>query len=304
MGGRFDVTVIVVGPLSCNCVIISDSKSKEAIIVDPGGDAKIILNSIELLNVSVKAIYHSHAHLDHCLATRRIKAETGASVHVHREDLFLWEHVEEQAKYIGLRLPKDNIPEPPDVLLAGNEEIVLGGEIIGKVIHTPGHSPGSSCYHIYDHVVCTGDTLFRDSVGRFDLWRSDYNSLKSSIQKKLYSLPSDLPVIPGHGPSTSIGRERESNQFIRAIDDSLSSLSQDSDILPIRRDDHDEEEGAEADEEGEDDGDEYDDDEDIEIVVDDEEAMEGKPEREARPQFASGGCRCCSGLVGFRTARM
>ncbi|KAJ3208125.1 hypothetical protein HDU67_007006 [Dinochytrium kinnereticum] len=285
------ITVLVVGPLQCNCIIISDLKAKEAIIVDPGGDPKTILNSLELLNVSVKGLYHSHAHLDHCLATTRIKAETGAKVHVHKEDLYLWQHSEEQARYIGVRMAPEDVPSEPDVLLSGDEDICLGGQVVGRVMHTPGHSPGSVSFYIFDHVVCTGDTLFRDSVGRFDLWRSSFTSLKSSIKKKLYTLPPSTPVIPGHGPHTTIERERESNQFIRAVDDEYMPSAVTDEGM------HEEDEGVVGEEEEEED--EEDNDDGIEDVYDDDDYLEG---RSSGTSPAS--CMCCTRMVGFSLPRL
>ncbi|KAJ3118839.1 hypothetical protein HDU96_007581 [Phlyctochytrium bullatum] len=329
---KLQVNLVVVGPLFCNCVIVSDPVSKEildsliflhdhpiplekqtlrtnppqAIIVDPGGDAASILHAVDLLNVSVKSLYHTHAHLDHCLASRRIKRETGAKVYVHREDLFLWERVEEQAKYIGVRIGPEDVPDTPDGLLSGNEDLYLGGEVVGKVIHTPGHSPGSICFYFFDHVVCTGDTLFRDSVGRFDLWRSSFPDLKRSIQTKLYSLPASLPVIPGHGPSTTIGREREVNQFIRGDEDSVGTA--------VTGDGGSEEEEEEEDED--DDG--LEDDDGIEDVLDDIEAVKSRAgetfgvgrlltsrrQWERIPTVGLGGCACCLAVTAHQHARI
>ncbi|KNC98902.1 uncharacterized protein SPPG_05867 [Spizellomyces punctatus DAOM BR117] len=224
----YNVSVNVVGPLDCNCVIVGNKQTGEAVVVDPGGDVQLILDEAERMNVQIKKIYHTHAHFDHFLATAQLQSATGATTHLHQQDQFLWERLEDQCRLIGLILSSDQIPSPPDTLLLGQEPITLGTTQIGTVLHTPGHSPGSSSYYFPElGIVCTGDTLFRDSIGRTDLWKASFTTLQESVLSKLYTLPDDVKVIPGHGPATTVGREKKYNMFVRdVVDKGVSKLAE------------------------------------------------------------------------------
>jgi glyoxylase-like metal-dependent hydrolase (beta-lactamase superfamily II) len=198
-----------VGPLQCNCTIIGDPVSKKAIVVDPGGDAKKILAVIEELGLKVVSIIHTHAHLDHILAAGEIKKATGASLCLHKEDLFLWEALEEQCRVFGV--PYQAIPGPDEWL---KDEADLGCAD-GVAIHTPGHTPGSMSFWFEDYkLLIAGDTLFKRSIGRTDLWGGDMGTLLKSIKQRLMTLDEEATVVTGHGPETSIGEERRSNPFI------------------------------------------------------------------------------------------
>ena len=207
------VETIPVGPLQCNCTILGDLESLKAIVVDPGGDAEILLERLDELNLQVERIIHTHAHLDHFLASGKMKEVTGAKLALHREDLFLWDMLEDQCRMFGIPFEP---PPPPDQWLENEEEIDLN-DLQGKALHTPGHTPGSMCFLFESRkLLIAGDTLFQGSVGRTDLWGGDFKKIEKSIQEKLYTLDEETSVITGHGESTSIGHEMRVNSIVRA----------------------------------------------------------------------------------------
>lgn len=207
------VETIPVGPLQCNCTILGDLVSRKAIVVDPGGDAEILLERLVELNLQVERIIHTHAHLDHFLASGKMKEATGAKLALHREDLFLWDMLEDQCRMFGIPFEP---PPPPDQWLENEEEIDLN-DFQGKALHTPGHTPGSMCFLFESQkLLISGDTLFQGSIGRTDLWGGDFKKIEKSIQEKLYTLDEETSVITGHGESTSIGHEMRANSFVRA----------------------------------------------------------------------------------------
>ncbi len=207
------VETIPVGPLQCNCTILGDLVSRKAIVVDPGGDAEILLERLVELNLQVERIIHTHAHLDHFLASGKLKEATGANLALHREDLFLWDMLEDQCRMFGIPFEP---PPPPDQWLENEEEIDLN-DLQGKALHTPGHTPGSMCFLFESQkLLIAGDTLFQGSIGRTDLWGGDFKKIEKSIQEKLYTLDEETSVITGHGESTSIGHEMRANSFVRA----------------------------------------------------------------------------------------
>ncbi len=207
------VETIPVGPLQCNCTILGNLVSRKAIVVDPGGDAEILLERLVELNLQVERIIHTHAHLDHFLASGKMKEATGAKLALHREDLFLWDMLEDQCRIFGI--PFEPAP-PPDQWLENEENIDLN-DLQGKGLHTPGHTPGSMCFLFESQkLLIAGDTLFQGSIGRTDLWGGDFKKIEKSIQEKLYTLDEETSVITGHGESTSIGHEMRANSFVRA----------------------------------------------------------------------------------------
>jgi glyoxylase-like metal-dependent hydrolase (beta-lactamase superfamily II) len=207
------VETIPVGPLQCNCTILGDLVSRKAIVVDPGGDAEILLERLVELNLHVKRIIHTHAHLDHFLASGKMKEATGAKLALHREDLFLWDMLEDQCRMFGIPFEP---PPPPDQWLENEEEIDLN-DLQGKALHTPGHTPGSMCFLFESQkLLIAGDTLFQGSIGRTDLWGGDFKKIEKSIQEKLYTLDEETSVITGHGESTIIGHEMRANSIVRA----------------------------------------------------------------------------------------
>ena len=207
------VETLPVGHMKCNCTILGDPVSRKAIVVDPGGDAELLIERLLELDLQVERIIHTHAHLDHFLASGKMKEATGAKLALHRDDLFLWNMLEDQCRMFGIPFEK---PPPPDQWLEHEEEIEVKGVQL-KALHTPGHTPGSMCFLFEKQkLLIAGDTLFQGSIGRTDLWGGDYQKIEKSIQEKLYTLDEDTAVITGHGESTSIGHEMRSNSFVRA----------------------------------------------------------------------------------------
>ncbi|MEE3266653.1 MAG: MBL fold metallo-hydrolase [SAR324 cluster bacterium] len=207
------VETLPVGHLQCNCTILGDPVSRKAIVADPGGDSEMLIERLVELDLQVERIIHTHAHLDHFLASGKMKEATGAKLALHRDDLFLWDMLEDQCRVFGIPFEK---PPPPDQWLEHDEEIDVKG-VQGKALHTPGHTPGSMCFLFENQkLLIAGDTLFQGSIGRTDLWGGDYQQIEKSIQEKLYTLDEETAVITGHGESTNIGHEMRSNSFVRA----------------------------------------------------------------------------------------
>ncbi|MEC9296847.1 MAG: MBL fold metallo-hydrolase [SAR324 cluster bacterium] len=207
------VETLPVGHLQCNCTILGDPVSRKAIVADPGGDSEMLIERLVELDLQVERIIHTHAHLDHFLASGKMKEATGAKLALHRDDLFLWDMLEDQCRVFGIPFEK---PPPPDQWLEHEEEIDVKG-VQGKALHTPGHTPGSMCFLFEKQkLLIAGDTLFQGSIGRTDLWGGDYQQIEKSIQEKLYTLDEETAVITGHGESTNIGHEMRSNSFVRA----------------------------------------------------------------------------------------
>lgn len=202
-----------VGPLQCNCSIIGCDDSKEAIVVDPGGDADKIIEKVEKLGFTVKYLLHTHAHFDHVLGSRSMKEKTGAQICLHKEDQWLYDNLDTQCRMFGFA-PDE--PLPVDHYLS-DEESVKAGEIEAKVIHTPGHTPGSLCYSVEhtEPVLFAGDTLFNGGIGRTDLWGGSYDQIIDSIKERLMTLEGETRVVPGHGPETTIWTEKKQNPYIR-----------------------------------------------------------------------------------------
>jgi len=217
--------IIPVGPLSCNCCIIADSKTKHAIVVDPGGDAEVILDNINRRQLVVKQILVTHGHFDHFLAADDLRKATEAPVCLHEADVDLWRMLPMQLMLFGMqRYAKQAAIRDPDRLLKDGEKLAI---LSGQVMHVPGHSPGSAAFYFPNHnLLMSGDTLFRQSVGRTDLVGGNSDTLISSIQQKLYKLPDSVGVIPGHGPATTIGFEKKNNMVVR--ENSTSSPDGDS----------------------------------------------------------------------------
>ena len=207
---RIVVKTFPVGPLQCNCSIIGDTLTGLAVLVDPGGDAELILKELDDMGLKVVSIIHTHAHLDHILAAGEIKKATGAPIYLHEGDIFLWEGVAEQCQMFGV--PPVKLPKP-DHFINDDQDLGCCG---GVALHTPGHTPGSTSFWFDQcNTLIAGDTLFRGSIGRTDLWGGNFESIVDSIRERLYTLDDDATVITGHGPSTKIGVEKETNMFVR-----------------------------------------------------------------------------------------
>jgi hydroxyacylglutathione hydrolase len=199
-----------VGPLACNCYVVGDPVTKQAIVIDPGGDADELLKLITADELTVTAIVATHAHFDHLIAAEQMRAATGAPFYLHPLDKPLLAWMQESGRlFLGIELPP-----PPEVDDDADEGVLLSaGDTQLQVVHTPGHSPGSISL-VGAGTIFAGDTLFAGSVGRTDLPGGDSGALVESVREKLFSLEGDLPIYPGHGPPTSLEREREYNPFV------------------------------------------------------------------------------------------
>ncbi len=200
---------VTVGINECNCYLVAEGESAEGVVIDPGADAEIILERCSSLKLSVGKILITHCHWDHIGGVGEIKKRTSAEICCHGEDLPFYDAVVEQLAFVGL----EGEPLPPvDRLLRDNEVIRVGG-LSFRVIHTPGHSPGSVSYLINDVLFC-GDVLFEGgAVGRTDLPGGSTSQLKDSIFKRIFSLPPGTVIYPGHGPPTTVRKEKKSLTF-------------------------------------------------------------------------------------------
>jgi hydroxyacylglutathione hydrolase len=207
------IKTFAVGPLRCNCTIIGDPVSKQAIVADPGGDAEVILRILAEEGLTVKRIIHTHAHFDHFMASGDMHDKTGAPLCLHPADKPLWEHLEDQCNMFGL--PYKPVPAPHH-WLEDEEELELE-HIKGKALFTPGHTPGSMSFLFKDaQLLLAGDTLFQGAIGRTDLWGGDYPTIERSIRNRLYTLDEATRVVTGHGPGTMIAHEMRHNPFVKA----------------------------------------------------------------------------------------
>jgi hydroxyacylglutathione hydrolase len=205
--------ILTVGPLQCNCSILGDEVSLEAIVVDPGDEIARIVAVLDKHNLTVKQIVITHAHIDHIAGAQRLKRLTGAPILYNQNDLPLVKMMDIQAGWLGIPTPE--VPAPDDTLDDGKLIAVAG--LSGSILHTPGHTQGSVCLYLPDQtLLLAGDTLFAGSVGRTDLPGGDTRQLLTSIHDRLLTLPDEVTVIPGHGNRTSIGAERESNPFLQS----------------------------------------------------------------------------------------
>jgi glyoxylase-like metal-dependent hydrolase (beta-lactamase superfamily II) len=200
-----------VGLLQCNCTVLGDETSREAIVVDPGYEIPHIVATLANHQLTVKQIVVTHAHIDHIASALELKQITGAPILYSAADLPLAAMMEMQAAWIGVETPQ---VKPPDHSPADSEQISVRG-IDAQVIHTPGHTEGSLCLHVpAQSLLLAGDTLFAGSIGRTDLPGGNYGKLIQSIRERLLPLPDTTLVIPGHGAETTVGGERVSNPFL------------------------------------------------------------------------------------------
>jgi len=199
-----------VGRLQCNCSLIWNPKSQEAILVDPGDQAALIKEKIQQRGLKLNAIVHTHAHFDHIGASEELHEFSGANLYLHEGDRTLWDNLEMQGQLFGMQL---NPMKSGFLPLENEQEFLLGSNKMVSLF-TPGHTPGSCCFEIGEFLF-SGDTLFKGSIGRTDLWGGDFGQISKSIKSQLYSLDPDTTVIPGHGPVTQIGIERRQNPFVK-----------------------------------------------------------------------------------------
>jgi len=203
------VVTIPNGQFVENCYLVIDDAGGECAIIDPGEEAGLIAHQVAAAGVNPVAIWLTHAHIDHVLGVPRLKADTGAPVYLHPGDRLLYDHVPQQATAFGMRAA----PLPaPDRQLAHGDRLRVGRLEFG-VRHAPGHSPGSVVFE-GQGVAFGGDVLFQGSIGRTDLPGGDFETLLRSIERELLTLPDSTIVYCGHGPETTVGRERRANPFL------------------------------------------------------------------------------------------
>jgi len=203
--------ILPVGPLQCNCSIIGDETTHEGMVIDPGDDIEDVLDLIEKHNLKIKQIVITHAHIDHVGGAMKLRAATGAPILLNQNDYALLKMLDVQAAWIGMK-------DPGKVAIdhsLGQSDKVQAGSLTADVIHTPGHTEGSIClYFSLESKLVAGDTLFAGSIGRTDLPGGSMEKIIRSLREKVMALPDDTLVVPGHGPLTTIGEERESNPFL------------------------------------------------------------------------------------------
>jgi hydroxyacylglutathione hydrolase len=201
-----------VGPLQCNCTLMGDPESGEAIVIDPGDEISRIHRRLTELGLKLKQILITHAHIDHVGGALKLKRLTGAPILMNEADLPQLDIMDKQADWLGVPTPET---APPDDSLSDGLNVGLN-RYPAQVIHTPGHTQGSVCLHFVPlNLVIAGDTLFAGSIGRTDLPGGNSRQIIESIETRLLTLPDETRVLPGHGPATTIGEERENNPFLR-----------------------------------------------------------------------------------------
>jgi len=212
MPGKSIIETFGVGPLQCNCVIIGDERTKTAIVIDPGDEIERVAAALSKHGLRVAHIVATHGHIDHVGGFSELKRLTGAPTRLHEADVFLYENIALQAGWLGVPPPPT---DPIDAVLDETTGLAIG-DVKLDVHHTPGHSPGSVSLVLPETtpILFSGDSLFAGSIGRTDLWGGSFETLMESIRTKLLTMPDETIVIPGHGPATTIGRERRTNPFL------------------------------------------------------------------------------------------
>jgi glyoxylase-like metal-dependent hydrolase (beta-lactamase superfamily II) len=201
-----------VGPLRCNCTILGDEVTHEAVVVDPGDNIAEILSRLQTHGLTLRQIVITHAHIDHVGGAALLKKATGAPVLLNQQDLGLLAAMEMQAGWLGVPTPEVASPDA-----SAEDGLTVGlATLPAEVIHTPGHTPGSICLLFpQQQLLLAGDTLFSGSIGRTDLPGGDGRQILRSLRDRLMVLPDRTRVLPGHGPDTTIGEEKQSNPFLQ-----------------------------------------------------------------------------------------
>jgi glyoxylase-like metal-dependent hydrolase (beta-lactamase superfamily II) len=201
-----------VGPLRCNCTILGDEVTHEAVVVDPGDNIADILSRLQKYGLTLRQIIVTHAHIDHVGGAALLKKATGAPVLLNQRDMGLLAAMDMQAGWLGVPTPEVGTP---DASAEDGSKVGLQS-LPAEVIHTPGHTPGSICLLFPEQeLLIAGDTLFAGSIGRTDLPGGDGRQILHSLRNRLLVLPDKIRVLPGHGPETTIGKERQSNPFLQ-----------------------------------------------------------------------------------------
>ena len=204
--------ILPVGPLQCNCSVIGDETTHEAMVIDPGDDIEDILAIINEHKLRVKQIVITHAHIDHVGGAMKLRAQTGAPILLNQNDLALLKMLDVQAGWLGMQSP-GKVEIEADLK---HDEMLAAGSLSANVLHTPGHTEGSVClYFAPQKLLIAGDTLFARSIGRTDLPGGSLQKIMRSLHDRVLTLPDETVVIPGHGPTTTIGKEREENPFLQ-----------------------------------------------------------------------------------------
>jgi hydroxyacylglutathione hydrolase len=203
--------IIPVGPLQCNCSIVGDEQTRKAMVIDPGDDIDQVLAILRKHGLTVTQIVITHAHIDHIGGAAKLKRATGAPVLLNANDQVLLKMLDVQASWIGMRPPEHTTIDAG--LNAGDK--LQAGSLVADVLHTPGHTEGSVClYFAAEKKLVAGDTLFAGSIGRTDLPGGSFKKIMESLHGPVLALPDETIVVPGHGPLTTIGDERETNPFL------------------------------------------------------------------------------------------
>ena len=203
--------IFPVGPLACNCSVVGDEKTHEAMVIDPGDEIEKVLAILQQYNLTVKQIVITHAHIDHIGGAAKLKRLTGAPILLNSNDQMLLKMLDVQASWLGMRPPED---AAIDASVTTGDKL-QAGSLAAEVLHTPGHTEGSIClYFAPEKKLIAGDTLFAGSIGRTDLPGGSYKKIMESLHGPVMALPDETIVVPGHGPLTTIGEERDSNPFL------------------------------------------------------------------------------------------
>ncbi len=205
--------ILPVGPLQCNCSVIGDESTRGGLVIDPGDNIEDVVSIVRKHNLQIKQIVITHAHIDHVGGAMQLRAATGAPILLNQNDYALLKMLDAQAAWIGVA-PPGRVEIDHSVAQADS---IKTGSLSADVIHTPGHTEGSIClYFPAEKKLIAGDTLFAGSIGRTDLPGGSFEKIIRSLHDKVLELPDDTVVIPGHGPLTTIGDERQSNPFLVA----------------------------------------------------------------------------------------
>ncbi len=199
----------LVSPFATNCYVVGCEESLAGALIDPGDEPELLLAEAQRLGLHLEAILLTHGHIDHVGAVAEMVRQTGALVYAHQEEAGMLESLAFQARLFGLPIPP---PVKVDTWVADGDEVSIGNLTL-RILHTPGHTPGSICF-LHDRVLFSGDTLFRESVGRTDLPGGSRSALRRSVRTKLLVLPDECQVLPGHGEPTTIGDERRLNPYV------------------------------------------------------------------------------------------